>query len=41
MERAEEAQAEASRALEQYKAQLAEARHEAARITRRPASRAP
>jgi F-type H+-transporting ATPase subunit b len=32
IERAEEAQAEASRVLEQYKAQLADARHEAARL---------
>ena len=33
LERAEQAQAEANRTLEEYKAQLAEARHEAARIT--------
>jgi F-type H+-transporting ATPase subunit b len=33
LERAAEAQAEANRTLEEYKAQLAEARHEAARIT--------
>jgi len=33
LERAAEAQAEATQTLEQYKAQLAEARHEAARIT--------
>jgi F-type H+-transporting ATPase subunit b len=33
LERAEKAQAEANRTLEEYKAQLAEARHEAARIT--------
>ncbi|AXI79476.1 F0F1 ATP synthase subunit B [Peterkaempfera bronchialis] len=33
LERAEEAQAEAQRTLEQYRAELAEARHEAARIT--------
>jgi F-type H+-transporting ATPase subunit b len=33
LERAEAAQAEATRTLEEYKAQLAEARHEAARIT--------
>jgi F-type H+-transporting ATPase subunit b len=33
LERAAEAQAEATRTLEEYKAQLAEARHEAARIT--------
>ncbi len=33
LERAEKAQAEATRTLEEYKAQLAEARHEAARIT--------
>jgi F-type H+-transporting ATPase subunit b len=33
LERAAEAQAEASRTLAEYKAQLAEARHEAARIT--------
>ncbi len=33
LERAEKAQAEATRTLEQYKEQLAEARHEAARIT--------
>jgi F-type H+-transporting ATPase subunit b len=33
LERAEQAQAEATRTLEEYKAQLAEARHEAARIT--------
>ena len=33
LERAEKAQAEAGRTLEEYKAQLAEARHEAARIT--------
>jgi F-type H+-transporting ATPase subunit b len=32
LERAEEAQAEAQRTLEQYRAQLAEARHEAARL---------
>ena len=32
LERAEEAQAEAQPALEQYRAQLAEARHEAARL---------
>src|SRR4029453_15910231 len=32
IKRAEEAQAEAQRTLEQYRAQLAEARHEAARI---------
>jgi F-type H+-transporting ATPase subunit b len=32
LERAEKAQAEADRTLEQYKAQLAEARHEAARL---------
>lgn len=32
LRRAEEAQAEASRVLEQYRAQLAEARHEAARL---------
>ncbi len=32
LQRAEEAQAEAGRTLEQYKAQLAEARHEAARL---------
>jgi F-type H+-transporting ATPase subunit b len=33
LERAEKAQTEANRTLEEYKAQLAEARHEAARIT--------
>jgi F-type H+-transporting ATPase subunit b len=33
LERAAEAQAEASQTLEEYKAQLAEARHEGARIT--------
>ncbi|WP_328469620.1 F0F1 ATP synthase subunit B [Streptomyces sp. NBC_00448] len=33
LERAEKAQADANRTLEEYKAQLAEARHEAARIT--------
>ena len=33
LKRAEEAQAEANRTLEEYRAQLAEARHEAARIT--------
>ena len=33
LERAEEAQAEAQRTLEQYRAELADARHEAARIT--------
>src|SRR6476646_1405189 len=33
LERAEKAQAEATATLEEYKAQLAEARHEAARIT--------
>jgi F-type H+-transporting ATPase subunit b len=33
LERAEKAQAEANRTLDEYKAQLAEARHEAARIT--------
>lgn len=33
LERAEKVQAEANRTLEEYKAQLAEARHEAARIT--------
>ena len=33
LERAEKAQHEANRTLEEYKAQLAEARHEAARIT--------
>jgi F-type H+-transporting ATPase subunit b len=33
LERAAEAQAEANQTLEEYKAQLAEARHEAARIT--------
>jgi F-type H+-transporting ATPase subunit b len=33
LERAEKAQAEATRTLEEYRAQLAEARHEAARIT--------
>ncbi len=33
LERAEKAQAEANRTLEEYKAQLAGARHEAARIT--------
>jgi F-type H+-transporting ATPase subunit b len=33
LERAAEAQAEANRTLEEYKARLAEARHEAARIT--------
>lgn len=33
LERASEAQAEAQQTLDQYKAQLAEARHEAARIT--------
>lgn len=33
LERAEKAQAEANRTLEEYKAQLADARHEAARIT--------
>jgi F-type H+-transporting ATPase subunit b len=33
LERAAEAQAEANRTLEEYKAQLADARHEAARIT--------
>jgi F-type H+-transporting ATPase subunit b len=33
LDRAQEAQAEANQTLEQYKAQLAEARHEAARIT--------
>ncbi|MFC5910260.1 F0F1 ATP synthase subunit B [Streptacidiphilus monticola] len=33
LERAAEAQAEANRTLEEYKAQLAEARHEASRIT--------
>jgi F-type H+-transporting ATPase subunit b len=33
LERAEAVQAEANRTLEEYKAQLAEARHEAARIT--------
>ncbi|WP_370468496.1 F0F1 ATP synthase subunit B [Streptacidiphilus sp. P02-A3a] len=33
LERAASAQAEANRTLEEYKAQLAEARHEAARIT--------
>jgi len=33
LERAAEAQAEATRTLEEYRAQLAEARHEAARIT--------
>jgi F-type H+-transporting ATPase subunit b len=33
LKRAEQAQAEANRTLEEYKAQLAEARHEAARIT--------
>jgi F-type H+-transporting ATPase subunit b len=32
IQRAEEAQAEASRTLEQYRAQLAEARHDAARL---------
>jgi len=32
LRRAEEAQAEANRALEQYRAQLAEARHEASRL---------
>jgi F-type H+-transporting ATPase subunit b len=32
LKRAEEAQAEATRVLEQYRAQLAEARHEAARL---------
>jgi F-type H+-transporting ATPase subunit b len=32
LERAKEAQAEANRTLEQYKAQLAEARHEASRL---------
>jgi F-type H+-transporting ATPase subunit b len=32
LQRAEEAQAEAQRTLEQYRAQLAEARHEAARL---------
>jgi F-type H+-transporting ATPase subunit b len=32
LQRAEEAQTEANRALEQYRAQLAEARHEAARL---------
>ena len=32
LHRAEEAQAEANRALEQYRAQLAEARHEASRL---------
>jgi F-type H+-transporting ATPase subunit b len=32
LQRAEEAQAEASRTLDQYRAQLAEARHEAARL---------
>jgi F-type H+-transporting ATPase subunit b len=32
LKRAEDAQAEASRVLEQYRAQLAEARHEAARL---------
>lgn len=32
LQRAEDAQAEASRTLDQYKAQLAEARHEAARL---------
>lgn len=33
LERAQQAQAEATQTLEEYKAQLAEARHEAARIT--------
>ncbi|WP_314177444.1 F0F1 ATP synthase subunit B [Streptomyces winkii] len=33
LERAQEAQTEANQTLEEYKAQLAEARHEAARIT--------
>lgn len=33
IERAQQAQAEAQRTLEEYRAQLAEARHEAARIT--------
>lgn len=33
LERAEEAQVEAQRTLEQYRAELAEARHEASRIT--------
>ncbi|BBB00219.1 putative ATP synthase B chain [Actinacidiphila reveromycinica] len=33
LERAEKAQADANRTLDEYKAQLAEARHEAARIT--------
>jgi F-type H+-transporting ATPase subunit b len=33
LERAEKAQAEANRTLDEYKAQLADARHEAARIT--------